>query len=207
MCAFLLVLESMSLHLLRPFCSKYLFLKKIKIKNSLLRCGWAVPRLWIPSDSQLTVCDSCEKVLFRRPADMLINFRCAGPDWLVVRVRDVRAARLFKLIRCVRSKKAAHQSAACDARELHSLSRSRLSFFFFSSLSACAMSSRRNCKVLNVWNTKPPNFTCWERTPLLVHAALLRLCNRLWKEKKKLFCKSAAAKRTAILFSFFFFFF
>lgn len=97
--------------------------KNKKINNSFfLRCGSAVPRLWIPSDSQLTVCDSCGKVLFRRPADMLINFRCARPDWLVVRVRDVRAARLFKLIRCVRSKKAAHQSAACDARSCtHSL--------------------------------------------------------------------------------------
>lgn len=125
MCAFLLVLESMSMHLLRPFCSIYLFFKKKKINNKINPCsrrGSAVPRLWIPSDSQLTVCDSCEKVLFRRPADMLINFRCARPDWLVVRVRDVRAARLFKLIRCVRSKKAAHQSAACDARSCtHSL--------------------------------------------------------------------------------------
>lgn len=97
----------------------FLFLLK---HNSVLRCGWAVPRLWIPADSQLTACDSCEKVLFRRPADMLISSRSARPYWLVVRVRDVRAALLFKLIRCIHSKKASHQSAACDARSCtHSL--------------------------------------------------------------------------------------
>ena len=139
------------------------------------------------------------KVLFLWATNMLISSPSVRPYWLFVRVNFPFPAwrqggyNALKLICCViplKNRPSSQRLVTCEAAFTpctFGLSPSPLR-------AACSWGHR---KVLNVWNTKPPSFTCWKRTPLLVWAALLCLCNRLCKEKLLSHaCKSAAAKRT-----------